>query len=208
MFWDKEIQELHGGTMPEINSMVKCNEMGCKLLFRGQRIGVEEQRKVRAFTFANLAVFRGFLESRFEGRVTKEEYLEWMLNNGASAAMESLSRGLRTSKSKHNSDPDILYEPFWYDIYMVSKRWHEVKLKAFDFFSCHKRLNCQINRKHKAEEYHHTSYASLGTPKEWEDLIPLCKSCHDLIRKCGPRLPKAPSEALICELKKEGLTIG
>lgn len=207
MFWDEEIKDLHGGKMPEINSMSKCNEMGCSLLFCGQRIETEEQRHVRAFTFANLGVFRKFLEPRIKRCTTKKEYLAWMIDGGASAALESLSRGMRMSKSKHNSNPTIPYDPFWYDVYMISKRWHAVKLSAYEFFDRHGRLHCQINSSHGAEQYHHASYRNLGTSKEWEDLIPLCQSCHEIIKKCGPRLPKNPPEELVQKLREEGLVI-
>lgn len=206
MFWDEEITAAHDGTMPEITTMAKCNEMGCKLLFPNQQIDKEAQRYVRAFTFANLSVFRKFLEPRLQG-TTKKEYLEWMISDGAAACLESLARGVRSAKAAHNSDPNVPYEPYWYDVYMVSKRWHSLRLKAHAFFRDHGRLHCQLNRKHKPNEYHHTSYENLGTPEEWEDLIPLCNSCHELIRKCGPRLPAKPPEVLVQELEKEGVVI-
>ena len=207
MFWDNEIRQLHNGLMPAIRNMTKCNEMGCKLLFPGQRISKEDQRYVRAFTLANLVVFRNFLEPRFLPHLTKEEYMEWMIDDGASAALESLARGVRKSKERHNSNPDIPFELKWYDMYMLSKRWHEVKGQAKLFFEGVNRLHCQINRKHMAEEFHHTSYENLGTSKEWEDLIPLCASCHEMIRKRGPRLPKKPPDALVRELLQEGKAI-
>lgn len=207
MFWDEEIKKAHGGTMPEITIMAKCNEMGCKLLFPNQRIGKAEQRHVRAFTLANLSVFRKFLEPKIKNCTTKQEYMEWMIDDGAAACLESLARGVRSAKKRHNSDPSVPYEPYWYDVYLVSKRWHSVRLQSHEFFRDHRRLHCQLNRKHRPNEYHHTSYENLGTDKEWEDLIPLCNSCHEMIRKCGPRLPSTPPEALVQKLKEEGMVI-
>lgn len=206
MFWDDEIKKMHDGKMPDLRIMSKCNAMGCKLLFPNQRIDKPEQLAVRAFTFANLSVFRRFLEPRMKD-TTKKEYLSWMLGDGAAAAIESLARGVRDEKAEHNKDPNLAYEPFWYDVYMVSQTWRSVKRVAHEFFLHHRRLHCQINRKHSPSEYHHTSYANLGTSKEWEDLIPLCGACHEMIRRCGPRLPKQPPEALVKRLKEEGLKI-
>ena len=206
MFWDEEIKEAHGGTMPEITVMKKCISMGCKLLFPNQQIGKIEQRHVRAFVFANLGKFRKFLEPRLEG-CTKQEYMDWMIGNGASAALESLARDCRSTKAEHNKGPSDPYQPYWYDVYLVSKKWHSVKTQAHAFFSEHGRLHCQINRKHQPREYHHTSYENLGTPKEWEDLIPLCGACHEDIRERGPRLPAKPPEILVEQLAKEGIVL-
>lgn len=70
-----------------------------------------------------------------------------------------------------------------YQKYLASDEWKEKRLIVFKLFkSCFK---CDIPRWVAKIAYghdlhvHHTNYANV-TGETWEDLIPLCRRCHEI----------------------------
>jgi 5-methylcytosine-specific restriction endonuclease McrA len=68
----------------------------------------------------------------------------------------------------------------FYANYMLSSQW---KARCFDVLQRDKYL-CQACFKHKATQVHHLTYKRVGKER-LEDLISVCKRCHNIITRCN-----------------------
>tara|TARA_R110000751_G_C13724763_1_gene475861 strand:- start:688 stop:1269 length:582 start_codon:yes stop_codon:yes gene_type:complete len=103
---------------------------------------------------------------------------------------ETVCRSIREGKSGGLSDavPDGL--PKWYTDYLLCDHWKSVKQSAVEWLGSSLAEYCLFNINHPQEAWHHASYRSLGSGTEFQDIRPVCNSCHEKLRSSGPPFPK------------------
>ena len=89
--------------------------------------------------------------------------------------------------------------PKWYDKYLKSKRFQQVKIDAEvqwkQLVFVDSEIRCHWNHRHAFEVWHHADYTGIGTDLEPRLLVPTCHACHVRGGYNGPRLPhRAPAE--------------
>lgn len=67
-----------------------------------------------------------------------------------------------------------------YQNYLLSAAWRDKREHVFK----HKGKRCNICKSEDNIRVHHLTYDMLGKER-LSDLVPLCKSCHDLVHKLG-----------------------
>ncbi len=81
------------------------------------------------------------------------------------------AKGSRTNRPRKSP-------PKWYKEYCLSERWQKMRTHWFNWWKC----RCAICNEHQDDttmDLHHRTYERIGK-EEFQDLIPLCRRCHDL----------------------------
>jgi hypothetical protein len=74
-----------------------------------------------------------------------------------------------------------------YEQYTADPRWHRIAAEAKRIWRA-LGIYCVMNANHRGPvEVHHRRYDGVPFGEDWQDLIPLCESCHALYHA---KLPK------------------
>ena len=66
-----------------------------------------------------------------------------------------------------------------YEEYLQSDKWKKIRRERFRIDG----YQCQICGTAKNLDAHHVSYEHLGQPEEIDDLVTLCRKCHEKLRE-------------------------
>lgn len=203
MFWTDNIdQKLIDG---EIESMapdvIRILERQARQIFDEDT----EQDLIRWYIFLTHSATQAFLKPMLiekYGSVedAKQPTLSWLKSLGS---LETICRCTRAGQECENPKTvpvRIRKVPGWYELYLQSDRWANVKQQAQQLWSKHifidGQMRCTFNHRHEFSEWHHADYGLVGTGGEFRVLLPVCNGCHTRGRQSGPAVPAHMPEAV------------
>lgn len=124
--------------------------------------------------------------------------LKWLESVGSFETFARLTRNGSGTSGSSGLSGMRRGMPSWYEIYIKSTRFTNMKIQAQEFWNTFMggNLHCSVNARHAVECWHHSDYGRLGEGDEFRFLIPLCDDCHASISARGPRIPAAIPEAV------------
>ena len=123
-----------------------------------------------------------------------EEYVDDL--SSVMPCPETVARAVRKNSDESISFADSRTVPEWYQKYLNSTHWAEVRREARNALDTWQAYCC-FNLSHPIEEWHHASYRALGSAEEWKDIRPVCRFCHVLLKNSTPQFPnECPKEVM------------